>query len=173
MNIGKLSQRHIGIPLSLSVLYALIIGSLLIEYFGGHTLSSLCLFERYCLIVILVLVTLAYFFQSFYKNIIDQTCVLLCLNTFVSFYHLLIQHRILPEPDFCKKAIPINTTFEEMEEIIRQNAISSCTNLGPSIHGVSYDAVICVASFFLFIYLSFVINKGEDGEGDKEEGHGE
>ncbi len=162
MNKEKLVQRHIGIPLAMCILYALIIGSLALEYFNIHIPSALCLIERYGLIVVLILVNFAYFCPPFYKKIMDQTCILLFLITIVSFYHLLIQHYILPEPDFCRTQLPTNISLQELEAIIRENMSRSCTNPGPTFLKISFTAVTCVMSFFLFVYLSVCVNDGEE-----------
>ena len=162
MSVEKLGQRNIGIPLAMCVLYVLICGSLALEYFKIHIPSALCLIERYGLIAVLVLVNIAYFFPSFYKKIMDQTCVVLFLITIVSFYHLLIQHYILPEPDFCKSQLPTNISLTELESIIRENMSRSCSNTGPTFLKISFTAVTCVLSFFLFIYLSVCVNDGEE-----------
>ena len=162
MDIEKLGQRHIGIPLAMCVLYALICGSLALEYFNIHIPSALCLLERYALIVVLILINLAYFLPSFYKKIIEQTNLVLFLVVIVSFYHLLIQHYILPEPEFCKAELPSNVSLEELEAFIRENASHSCINPGPTFCKISFTAVTCVMSFFLFIYLSVCVNDGEE-----------
>ena len=167
MEVEKLGQRHIGIPLAMCILYALICGSLGLEYFKVHIPSALCMIERYGLIAVLVLVNIAYFFPSFYKTIMDQTCVVLFLITIVSFYHLLIQHYILPEPDFCKTQLPMNVSLQELEALIRENMSHSCANTGPTFLKISFTTVTCVLTFFLFIYLSVCVNDGEEESKDE------
>ena len=164
MEIEKLTRRHIGIPISLLILYVLIAASVGFEYFSGYTPSVLCLFERYCLLTTVLLVTFAYFCSSFYQRIISQTCVLLFFTAIITAYHVLIQHEMLPEPDFCRTAIPNDVSVKEMEEIIRKNAASSCANVSMSFFGVSLDTIILAGSLFLFTYLSVIVRQDSDKE---------
>jgi disulfide bond formation protein DsbB len=159
----NLSKRHIGLPLTLVILYALFIVSLIFEYYLKYIPSQLCLVQRYCAVGGIVFVTMALLsIGNTHQKLIDASCVSLSLGVLTSGYHLLIQYKILPELDLFKKDIPVNVSIEELEAIIRENELTSCSNMEPLIFDLPSSAYVLIVFVFMFIYLSCCFKNTEN-----------
>jgi disulfide bond formation protein DsbB len=165
----ELSKTHIGLPLALVLLYISFAMSILIESYWHYEPSNLCLAQRHCMAVCITCVTIAFLSStaSFYKKVMDFSCLLLFLGALLSCYQLLSQYHIIDESEFCKSSIPTNVSIQELEEIIRHNEITSCANLGFTIFGIPISAFNFVMFIFLLVYFSICSLKSS-GEANEQ-----
>ena len=160
----SVSCRLISALFVLSILAVMCGGSLYAQYGLGYVPCQLCLIQRYCVIACIVLMLLAlalHRFPRLYQRIIDGTCIGLFLGFIAAMYQLLVQYRILAEPDFCRVNLPVNVSIEQLEEIVRQNTAVSCANFGPTVFDFPMSAYSAVAFMFVFVYFSLTSNSEE------------
>lgn len=160
----SISGRVISSLFVLCILAVMCGGSLYAQYGLHHVPCQLCLIQRYCVIACIILMLLAlalHRFPRLYQRIIDVTCIGLFLGFITAMYQLLIQYHILSEPGFCRVNLPVNVSLERLEEIVRQNTVVSCANLGPTIFDFPMSAYSAVAFMFVFVYFSLTSNSEE------------
>ncbi|MCR5225066.1 MAG: disulfide bond formation protein B [Alphaproteobacteria bacterium] len=166
----SISGRVISTLFVLCILGVMGGGSLYAQYGLNYTPCQLCLAQRYCVVCCIILMLLAlalHRFPRLYQRIVDITCIGLFLGFIAAMYQLLIQYRIIPEPDFCRVNLPVNVSLEELESIIRQNTTVSCANFGPTVLDFPMSAYSAVAFMFIFVYFSLTSNS-EDTEGSEK-----
>lgn len=151
----KLSKPHIGLTLTLCLLYISCILSLVFEYHLKFVPSHLCFSQRYCAAAGIVCITIALLTRSkIRERFVDFSCISLFWGIGFSGYHLLIQYGFLSEPSLFREQFPMNASLQEIEAIAKANEAASCANLGPDIFGIPTTAFTFVMFVFLFIYLS-------------------
>ncbi len=130
-----------------------IISAFFIEYILGHQPCNLCLIERIPYVLIIVVITLNYFFTKHEKFIILLLILISSFSLIISFYHFGIEQDFFKESAVCGSKNVSETISKE--EILKQLKVKtiSCKDVTFKIFGLSLTSINIIISLILVILL--------------------
>ncbi|MDR2158026.1 MAG: disulfide bond formation protein B [Holosporaceae bacterium] len=151
----KISHPHVGLPISLFILYAPFIYSFISEYFFQNIPCKLQLIQRGSVVVCIIFITLALLLKNnriIYKQLVNFSCLVLAVGGAAALCNLLLQYNIIGDW-FLRENIPQNVSVEEMEAIVLRNMTESCANINSTLFGIPDSAYFLAIFIFLLTYL--------------------
>ena len=138
-----------------------IISAFFIEYILGHQPCNLCLIERIPYVLIIIVITLNYFFTKHEKFIIILLILISSFSLIISFYHFGIEQDIFKESAVCGSKNLSETISKE--EILKQLKVKniSCKDVTFKIFGLSLTSINIVINLTLVILLSKIYKNYE------------
>jgi len=138
-----------------------IISAFFIEYILGHQPCNLCLIERIPYVLIIIVITLNYFFTKHEKFIILLLILISSFSLIISFYHFGIEQDIFKESAVCGSKNLSETISKE--EILKQLKVKniSCKDVTFKIFGLSLTSINIVINLTLVILLSKIYKNYE------------
>lgn len=129
--------------------------TLIMEYILKIPVCPLCSYERYPYIIAIIF---GLFGLYFHKNqsalrfaraaLITTFFISLCLAV----YHVMIEHHLIPMPEFCKVFLPKDASLEQLKAfIMNQKKFIPCNQVSMRILFLSLAEWNAVTSFFMLL----------------------
>ena len=158
------NNKNLLIKLIFLVSIIALVSAFFIEYILGHQACNLCILERIPYLLAVILILLNYKFNQFEKFFILLLTIVFLVGTFLSLYHLGIEHGFIQESLVCD--LKSGSNLQSKEEILRQlqEKNVSCKDVTFKIFGLSLTSYNVLISFIICIsagriYFNYDKNK--------------
>ena len=131
------NNKNLLIKLIFLVSIIALVSAFFIEYILGHQACNLCILERIPYLLAVILILLNYKFNQFEKFFILLLTIVFLVGTFLSLYHLGIEHGFIQESLVCD--LKSGSNLQSKEEILKQlqEKNVSCKDVTFKIFGLS------------------------------------
>ncbi|MDC1181198.1 disulfide bond formation protein B [Candidatus Pelagibacter sp.] len=158
------NNKNLLIKLIFLVSIIALVSAFFIEYILGHQACNLCILERIPYLLAVILILLNYKFNQFEKFFILLLTIVFLVGTFLSLYHLGIEHGFIQESLVCD--LKSGSNLQSKEEILKQlqEKNVSCKDVTFKIFGLSLTNYNILVSFLIStitgkIYFNYDKNK--------------
>ena len=158
------NNKNLLIKLIFLVSIIALVSAFFIEYILGHQACNLCILERIPYLLAVILILLNYKFNQFEKFFILLLTIVFLVGTFLSLYHLGIEHSFIQESLVCD--LKSGSNLQSKEEILKQlqEKNVSCKDVTFKIFGLSLTNYNILVSFLIStitgkIYFNYDKNK--------------
>ena len=158
------NNKNLLIKLIFLVSIIALVSAFFIEYILGHQACNLCILERIPYLLAVILILLNYKFNQFEKFFILLLTIVFLVGTFLSLYHLGIEHSFIQESLVCD--LKSGSNLQSKEEILKQlqEKNVSCKDVTFKIFGLSLTSYNVLISFIICIsagriYFNYDKNK--------------
>ncbi|MDC0895911.1 disulfide bond formation protein B [Candidatus Pelagibacter sp.] len=158
------NNKNLLIKLIFLVSIIALVSAFFIEYILGHQACNLCILERIPYLLAVILILLNYKFNQFEKFFILFLTIVFLVGTFLSLYHLGIEHGFIQESLVCD--LKSGSNLQSKEEILKQlqEKNVSCKDVTFKIFGLSLTNYNILISFLIStitgkIYFNYDKNK--------------
>ena len=158
------NNKNLLIKLIFLVSIIALVSAFFIEYILGHQACNLCILERIPYLLAVILILLNFKFNQFEKFFILLLTIVFLVGTFLSLYHLGIEHGFIQESLVCD--LKSGSNLQSKEEILRQlqEKNVSCKDVTFKIFGLSLTNYNILVSFLIStitgkIYFNYDKNK--------------
>ena len=149
------NNKNLLIKLIFLVSIIALVSAFFIEYILGHQACNLCILERIPYLLAVILILLNYKFNQFEKFFILLLTIVFLVGTFLSLYHLGIEHGFIQESLVCD--LKSGSNLQSKEEILKQlqEKNVSCKDVTFKIFGLS------LTNYNILISLLISISSGK------------
>ena len=158
------NNKNLLIKLIFLVSIIALLSAFFIEYILGHQACNLCILERIPYLLAVILILLNFKFNQFEKFFILLLTIAFLVGTFLSLYHLGIEHGFIQESLVCD--LKSGSNLQSKEEILKQlqEKNVSCKDVTFKIFGLSLTTYNILISFLIStitgkIYFNYDKNK--------------
>ena len=158
------NNKNLLIKLIFLVSIIALVSAFFIEYILGHQACNLCILERIPYLLAVILILLNFKFNQFEKFFILLLTIVFLVGTFLSLYHLGIEHGFIQESLVCD--LKSGSNLQSKEEILKQlqEKNVSCKDVTFKIFGLSLTNYNILVSFLIStitgkIYFNYDKNK--------------
>ena len=143
------NNKNLLIKLIFLVSIIALLSAFFIEYILGHQACNLCILERIPYLLAVILILLNYKFNQFEKFFILLLTIVFLVGTFLSLYHLGIEHGFIQESLVCD--LKSGSNLLSKEEILKQlqEKNVSCKDVTFKIFGLSLTNYNILISFLI------------------------